>query len=241
MHYRKLIALVARSAAAVVGARRCARADRNRPSRHPERRQDQRVRQAGWPTPASCWCACRSPRWSRSNFPTRGPGYLDLARADEALHGATEALPDRQHRGLRKRRAAAAAAGRRFSGVAAVRQIRSASTMAPSRTCGTSAAQHHGSLLEPAAARRAARIFPIRSDRLGIRDRSPRRPVRADGHDTAFASCRPTVPSGRSSSTAIPGSFGSIRAGIRPHCASWGWASGTSSRASTICCSCAVS
>ena len=47
------------------------------------------------------------------DVPLRGPGYLDLARADAALRDAADAVDRRQRRALRRRHAPAAADARR--------------------------------------------------------------------------------------------------------------------------------
>ena len=142
----------------------------------------------------------RAARSARACDPMLGEAATHLARP--GAHGLRG--------GPRARRARA----RRDAHLAAVRSIvrelrrgaRASSRPAAGRRDG--AAGHRG------AARRAARV----PDRLGPRavfDRSAVRALRPPRRDHAPVSDARTSPNARSSSPAIPGSCGSIRAGIR--------------------------
>ena len=119
------------------------------------------------------------------DFPTRGPGYLDLARADEALRHAAKLYLIDNIDALRRRRARCR---RRASSTRAFRCLRPLVRVlraARAHVAGPPLAGRPRALLEPAAARRAARISdPLRP--LRVLDRSARGPARAATSSTAL-------------------------------------------------------
>ena len=185
--------------------------------------------------------ACRSPPCSKSIFRPRGPGYLDLARADEALRNAAKLWLADNIDALRRTTRPAAAAHR------STRACRCRPTGRSPRTrrrcahvAGPPLAGQPRSLLEPAAARRAVRISDpapsapsSRSDprleRLGLRVATALRFLPPGGAVRAFEFHGDPGP-GAARSALAPG-----RAALRRI-----WASCTSSRAPTTCCSCSA-
>ena len=153
------------------------------------------------------------------DFPTRGPGYLDLARADEALRNATklyltdnitlyeDGVPLPPPRIVDAR--VSLPSDRSFASLRAGPRPRAGPPLADELDLYWNQ-QLLDVLLE----------YPIRSDRSEFAIRSARRPARAERlHRAALPAARRRRRA-PSSSTAIPASCGSIRAGTRPRCAS---------------------
>ena len=158
-------------------------------ARHSDRRQDQRIHQARRP-----YARAADPRAARRH--DRG-GFSDprprlsrhIARRRRAAP-RREALSDRQHHPLRRRCRASAAPDRlraRVVGVGPLVHILRAGARARG---GAAAGGQPGPVLEPAAARRPARISdPLRPFR--VLDPPARRPVRSERLD------RPALPAAR--------------------------------------------
>jgi hypothetical protein len=173
-----------------------------------------------------------------AEFPTRGPGYLEVSRADEALRGAARLyLIDNitiTENGVRLPPPHIAYArvslpsDRSFASYQAAR-----AHVAEPRLADDLNLYWDQQLLD------VLLEYPIRSDRsqFAIHPRFDR-----FGHAVSTALVfRRTCPRARSNSRATPAWCVSTRAGTRRRCGSSSPASGTSSKAATICSSCAVS
>ena len=170
------------------------------------------------------------------DFPRRGPGYLEVSRADEALRNATRLwLVDNLavfENGVRL----PSPADRAGTHLAAVRPFVCLLRAGARAPAWPASRRRPRPLLEPAASRRDARVSDsVR--RVRIRRSSPLRPAGAARLDGAPLPASRRARRGHSSCTATPGSCGSIRAGIRRRCVSSNPASGTSSPARITCCS----
>ena len=172
------------------------------------------------------------------DYPTRGPGYLDLARADEALRGATSSISSTTSRSMKTTRRCRRRVSPIF-GCRSPRTNRSPATNGALRTCRARRSpaelelywnqQLLDVLLEyPIASDRSEFAIQLRVDRFAQTVSTALRFLPPDGATRAFEF------------HGDPGLVRSIRAGSRPHCASSSRASGTSSKASITCCSCSA-
>ena len=150
------------------------------------------------------------------DFPSRGLGYLDLARAEPALrNAATLWIADNVELYEGEVRLDTRASSS-VAGVAAVRQIASRRTKrrlahVTARGCRTNMELYwNQGLLD------VLFEYPIALGSLQFLDPPTARATRVARGDRCFGSCRPAAPSALTSSTAIRVWCGSIRAGTRP-------------------------
>ena len=153
------------------------------------------------------------------DFPTRGPGYLDLARIDEALRNATKLWLidniDVDENDIRLPAPRIVYAGCRSPRTAHSRRTSRRAHTCKGRRWPTTSSSTGNSNCSMCCSN-------TRSNPTALNSPSIRASIELGSRcPPRCASCRRTAPRARSSSTATRAWCGSIRAGTTPRCVSW--------------------